>query len=87
MTPLFGLIAWAGYAIGSYGWVLLKGYDIQLAAWLNPVHPFEWASNPGMVPAGQVFPGGGGGAGEGSLGPVRPAGAGEGGGGPVKPSG
>lgn len=84
MIPLFGLIIWAGYGIGSYGWVLLKGYNITGAQWFNPLHPFAWSSNPGMVPAGQVFPGGGGGTDVAGGGiPVKAPADVVGGGGPV----
>ena len=58
MIPVFGLLIWAGYGIYTYGWVLVKGYNITPQAWFSPVHTFQWSSNPGKVPQGQVFPGG-----------------------------
>lgn len=58
MTAIFGLIIFAGYGVGSYGWVLVKGYNITPKQWFSPVNFFQWSSNPGMVPPGQVFPGG-----------------------------
>lgn len=60
-------LVWIGYAVGMYGYCLVRGYDVPFmqvfkATWTAP------------------------GAGEGSLGPVKPAGgAGEALIGPVKP--
>lgn len=57
MIGLFGLILWAGYGVGSYGWVMLAGFDIPAASWFSPVRTFDWSENPGFVPKGKVFPG------------------------------
>lgn len=48
----------AGYTVASYGWILLKGYDITFKQWVNPLNPFTWpaSGNPPTVPAGSVFP-------------------------------
>lgn len=67
MIALFAGVLWAGYGIGSYGWVMLKGYNVSAAAWFTPVGTFEWSSNPGMVPKGQVFPGQAPGSGSGNT--------------------
>lgn len=56
MVALFGAVLWVGYGVASYGWVLLKGYNITPAQWWSPVHVYSWADNPGTVPAGHVFP-------------------------------
>jgi phage tail protein X len=77
MLAAFGLLVWAGYGIASYGWVLVKGYDITMSSWFSPAGTFRWSANPGMVPQGQVFPSGAAGPGDvvgGSLGPVKPGG-------------
>ena len=42
------LILFAGYTITSYGIVLLKGYDITLRQWVNPLAGFQWPQ--GQVP-------------------------------------
>lgn len=48
----------AGYSVGSYGWVLLRGYDIPLRAWFSPLHPYTWPSGtPPTIPDTQLFPG------------------------------
>lgn len=49
-------IAWLGYGAYSYGWCLVKGYNVTAREWFTPVNTFSWASNPGLVPKGQVFP-------------------------------
>lgn len=55
----FGL--WAFYGLGTWGWCLIKGYNITFGQWFNPVKPFMWNGAPEMVPAGSVFPTGKGG--------------------------
>lgn len=57
MTTLGVLIVFAGYTVASYGIVLLRGYDIPLAQWVNPLDPWQWPSaDIPTVPPGQVFP-------------------------------
>lgn len=53
-VTLFGV--WAFYGIATWGWVLVRGYNIRLADWFNPLKPFIWDGDPPMVPAGHVFP-------------------------------
>jgi hypothetical protein len=49
------LVLFGAYTIGSYGVVLLKGWDIPWRAWVDPLHP--WTTWPApKIPAGQVFP-------------------------------
>jgi len=55
-----GLI-WAGYGISSYGYVLVKGWDISLREWFSPLNPYQWPGGgaaPPTVPLGQVWPSG-----------------------------
>lgn len=50
----------AGYAIASYGHVLLKGWDITPRQWIDPIHPWTWpakGSDIPKVPATQFLPG------------------------------
>lgn len=48
----------AGYTVMSYGWILLKGYDITFRQWINPLNPYTWPASgtPGMVGKGSIFP-------------------------------
>jgi hypothetical protein len=51
------IVIFAGYAIASYGIVLLRGYDIPWRRWINPLDPWTWPSGAvPTIPAGQVFP-------------------------------
>jgi len=50
--------AWLGYSLASWGYFLVRGYDVKLGDWVNPVHIYP--GNPlkaGPIPATQVFPG------------------------------
>jgi hypothetical protein len=48
---------WAAYAISSWGWVLVKGYNITLRQWTSPATIYQWpAGGPEMVPQGSLFP-------------------------------
>lgn len=51
------VVAFLGYAVGSYGYVLVRGWDIPVKAWVDPVHPWQWPA--GAIPAAapvKVFP-------------------------------
>lgn len=50
------VVTWTGYAFASWGYVLVRGWDICLRQWLSPLHPYQWHGTPGMIPSGQVFP-------------------------------
>jgi hypothetical protein len=73
------------YDIASYGWVMVKGYDITLRQWSSPLNPYTWPA-PGedipRVPKGHIWPTGSAGPGSNSTSPGKnspaPA-AGEGG--------
>ena len=58
MLPFGMLLAWAGYGIGSWGWVLVKGYNITLRAWFSPLHPYQWPAKGSvpMIPKGHLYP-------------------------------
>lgn len=58
MTALFFAMAWSFYGVGTWGWILLKGYDITFTQWFNPMKPYIWQGAPPMVPAGVVLPNG-----------------------------
>jgi hypothetical protein len=51
------VLAWFGWSVSSWGYCLLKGYDVKFTDWINPVHPYEgWP--PPQMPADQIIPGG-----------------------------
>lgn len=58
MLPLGMILTWAGYGLGSWGWCLVKGYNITLRAWFSPLHPYQWPKSGAVpvVPKGHLFP-------------------------------
>ena len=57
MLALGIVFVFAGYSVGSWGWCLVKGYDIPLRQWVSPLHPFTWPQgDPPLIPATQVWP-------------------------------
>jgi hypothetical protein len=79
MLPLGMVITFVGYGIATYGFLMVKGYNITFKEWFSPLHPFQGAlDSKGFVPQGQLFPGptpgaGGGGLVPGQGGGVAPA--------------
>lgn len=59
MLPLGMILGFAGYGVGTWGYILVKGWNISLRQWFSPVHPYTGdLAKAGTVPAGQIFPGG-----------------------------
>ena len=56
--PAFGFgLVWFGYSLASYGYFLVRGYDVKFSDWLNPVHPYPGnPSKAGPIPKSQIFP-------------------------------
>ena len=53
------LVVSAAYIVVTWGYCLLKGWNVTLLAWINPLNPFEWpadGSPPLCIPAGQLWP-------------------------------
>lgn len=49
--------AWGTYGLATWGWILVKGYNITFAQWFNPMKPYYWPDpNPPTVPQGHLFP-------------------------------
>ena len=51
MLPVGMLLAWGGYGLSSWGWCLVKGYNITLRAWFSPLHPYQWPASGATVRA------------------------------------
>lgn len=50
------MMLWA-YTFGSWGYILVKGYNITFLQWVDPIHPYgdrPWP--PKCVPPGFLFP-------------------------------
>ena len=57
MLPLGMVLGFAGYGLGTWGYILVKGYNITLREWFTPLRPFTGAlDSNGMVPQGHIFP-------------------------------
>lgn len=52
------LLLFGGYAVGSYGYVLIKGYNITAREWFSPLNPYTWPASGAIptVPQGNIFP-------------------------------
>jgi hypothetical protein len=55
--PAIGMIVgWLGWSVASWGYCLVRGYDVKFTDWINPVHPYQgWP--PPQAPADQIIPG------------------------------
>lgn len=52
------VLIFAGYALGSWGFCLVKGWNIPLRSWVSPLNPWQWPSGDvPTVPPGQIMPG------------------------------
>jgi hypothetical protein len=70
-------VVFAGYTVSSYGWVLLKGWNIPFRQWVSPLNPYTWpagGAEPPPIPASQLFPGPASGSGGASGGSAAAAG-------------
>lgn len=58
--PAIGFgVAWAGYTLMLWGYLLLHGDDVTLGQLVNPVHRLDWkTATAAKIPAGQILPGG-----------------------------
>lgn len=53
------VLLWAGYGVSSYGYVLVKGWNINVRQWFSPLNPYTWPK--GSVPCytgSGIFPSG-----------------------------
>ena len=58
MLPAGMILGWVAYAVGSYGWVLTRGWSIPFHSWVSPLNPYQWPpGGPGPIPDTQLFPG------------------------------
>lgn len=48
--PAIGmLLGWFGWAVSSYGYILIKGYDVAFGDWINPLHPYKGSWPPPLI--------------------------------------
>lgn len=59
MLPIAFGVAWFGYGLASWGYVVHRGWNIGWGEWFNPVHLYDWpadGSDPPVIPPSQVNP-------------------------------
>ena len=44
----FGIV-WFGYSLTSWGYMLIKGYNVKFTDWLNPLHPYTGSWPPPLI--------------------------------------
>lgn len=47
---------WGGYAVASWGYLLIKGYNVSFRSWVSPLHPYSGAWPPAKIPPGYIWP-------------------------------
>lgn len=50
---------WFGYAVLTYGYILIKGWDIPWSSWAGPVNPYTWPkppATPPLIPDDKLLP-------------------------------
>ena len=53
------VVIFLGYTAASYGYVLMRSWEIPFRAWISPLHPYQYPQGgPPKMPDGQLFPGG-----------------------------
>lgn len=55
------IVIFAGYTAASYGYILMRSWEIPFRAWISPLHSYQWpadGSPPPQMPEGQLWPGG-----------------------------
>ncbi len=61
MLPVGMLLAFLGYGVGSWGYILVRGWDIPLRQWFSPLNPYQWpagGADPQFISPDVIFPGG-----------------------------
>jgi len=52
------VLGWVAYSVSSWGYVLLRGWDIPFRRWVSPLNPYTWpAGGPPPIPDNQLLPG------------------------------
>lgn len=60
------VLGFTAYTVYTWGYILIKGYNITLREWVTPLHPYSGTWPPAHVPPGSIFPTSKGGSGGGS---------------------
>lgn len=61
MVALGFALIWGGYALGLWGWCLVRDYDVTFGQLVSPTHPYGSGQNepwpPATMPPTQLWPG------------------------------
>ena len=48
--PAFGmLLGWFGWSLTSWGYILIRGYNVKFTDWVNPLHPYSGGWPPPLI--------------------------------------
>jgi hypothetical protein len=57
-VPAIGMvITWLGYTMASWGYCVLRGYNVTLGEWANPLAPYSGAWPPAALASNILLPG------------------------------
>lgn len=57
MLPLGMVLSVVAYGVTTYGYILVKGYNVTLRQWFSPLNPYTGSlSAAGTVPPGNLWP-------------------------------
>jgi hypothetical protein len=52
------ILGWAAYGLGSWGYCLVRGWDVPFRAWFSPLNPYQFPPDgPKKIPDTKLFPG------------------------------
>jgi hypothetical protein len=52
------ILGWAAYGLGSWGYCLIRGWDVPFRAWFSPLNPYQFPpGGPAPIPDNKLFPG------------------------------
>jgi hypothetical protein len=53
------ILGWAAYGLGSWGYCLIRGWDVPFRAWFSPLNPYQFppGGTPPPIPDTKLFPG------------------------------
>ena len=51
------VVTWFGYAVTSWGYCLIRGYNVTFRQWVSPLNPYQWPQGgPEKIPDTQLLP-------------------------------
>ena len=56
MKAIAVVLGFTAYTVYSFGYIMIKGYNITLREWVTPLHPYSGTWPPATVPQGSIWP-------------------------------